>query len=109
MIEFVRNKKTGELEAIKDGKKAGTISTMGDDVAKDIETRVQFANGTSTAASDTWSFRAPKLTYEQPHFWMRTVRVRTMPDGTETIIPGSESTPTKTTQIDVEHAFTSSR
>lgn len=32
MIEFKRNKKTGVLEAWKDGKKVGEITTMGDNV-----------------------------------------------------------------------------
>ena len=32
MIEFKRNKKTGVLEAWKDGKKIGEIVTMGDNV-----------------------------------------------------------------------------
>lgn len=32
MIEFIRNKKTGILEAWKNGKKIGEVRTMGDDV-----------------------------------------------------------------------------
>lgn len=35
MIEFRRNKETGEIEAYKDGEKAGKVSTMGEDVNKD--------------------------------------------------------------------------
>ena len=31
MIEFRRNKKTGVVEAYKNGKKVGNIKTMGDD------------------------------------------------------------------------------
>lgn len=34
MIEFRRNKKTGILEAWKDGKKTGDVRTMGDDVTE---------------------------------------------------------------------------
>ena len=33
MIEFKRNKKTGIIEAWKDGKKIGEVRTMGDDVS----------------------------------------------------------------------------
>lgn len=32
MIEFKRNKDTGELEAYKNGKKVGSVGTMGDEV-----------------------------------------------------------------------------
>lgn len=35
MIEFKRNKKTGILEAWKDGKHIGNIITMGDEVKTD--------------------------------------------------------------------------
>lgn len=35
MIEFKRNKDTGELEAYKNGKKIGNIKTMGDEVKKE--------------------------------------------------------------------------
>ena len=35
MIEFRRNKETGELETWKDGKKTGSIVTMGDDIMKE--------------------------------------------------------------------------
>ena len=34
MIEFKHNKKTGILEAWKDGKKIGEVITMGDEVEK---------------------------------------------------------------------------
>ena len=34
MIEFKRNKKTGILETWKDGKKVGSVITMGDEVKK---------------------------------------------------------------------------
>lgn len=34
MIEFKRNKKTGIVEAYKDGKKVGSIETMGDSMNK---------------------------------------------------------------------------
>lgn len=37
MIEFKRDKKTGVLEAYKDGKKIGAVETMGDDVKKERE------------------------------------------------------------------------
>lgn len=37
MIEFKRNKKTGILEAYKDGEKVGIIETMGDEVKKEKE------------------------------------------------------------------------
>ena len=37
MIEFKRNKETGILEAYKDGKKIGTVETMGDDVKEKDE------------------------------------------------------------------------
>lgn len=32
MVEFKRNPKTGKLEIWKNGKKTGTMSTMGDEV-----------------------------------------------------------------------------
>ena len=35
MIEFIRNKKAGILEAWKNGKKIGEVRTMGDDVKAD--------------------------------------------------------------------------
>lgn len=37
MIEFKRNKKTGNVEAWKNGKKIGDVSTMGDEVTKEKE------------------------------------------------------------------------
>lgn len=37
MVEFKRNKETGELETWKDGQKVGTIVTMGDIVMKEGE------------------------------------------------------------------------
>lgn len=37
MIEFKRNKKTGELEVWKDGKKQGEIVTMGDEIIEEEE------------------------------------------------------------------------
>lgn len=37
MIEFKRNKKTGIVEAWKDGKKVGEVITMGDMVKKEPE------------------------------------------------------------------------
>ena len=39
MIEFKRNKKTGILEAYKNGKKVGDILTMGDEVKDTKETK----------------------------------------------------------------------
>lgn len=39
MIEFKRNKKTGMLEAWKDGKKIGEIVTMGDNVSPQNSSR----------------------------------------------------------------------
>ena len=35
MIEFIRNEKTGILEAFKDGKKVGEVITMGDRIKKE--------------------------------------------------------------------------
>lgn len=35
MIEFRRDKETGILYAYKDGKKVGSVTTMGDNVKKD--------------------------------------------------------------------------
>ena len=32
MVTFVRNKETGKLEAIQDGKKVGEVITMGDKI-----------------------------------------------------------------------------
>ena len=34
MIEFKRNKETGIVEAYKDGKKVGSVETMGDVILK---------------------------------------------------------------------------
>ncbi len=39
MIEFKRNKKTGEVEVWKDGKKTGVIQTMGDAPQKKKEAK----------------------------------------------------------------------
>lgn len=35
MVEFKRNKKTGKLEAYKNGKRVGSVGTMGDEVKKE--------------------------------------------------------------------------
>lgn len=39
MKEFKRNKETGILEVWEDGKKIGEISTMGDEVKDEVETK----------------------------------------------------------------------
>ena len=44
MIEFNRNKETGILEAYKDGKKIGTVETMGDEV-KDGKVQLRNRDG----------------------------------------------------------------
>lgn len=45
MIEFKRNKQTGELEAWKNGKKVGDIITMGDDIDKEEKNKDEKKKG----------------------------------------------------------------
>lgn len=39
MIEFKRNPETGEIEAYKDGKLVGKVTTIGDEVKKESENK----------------------------------------------------------------------